>query len=161
MACLALWKAHELLDSPELKQGFGRLWEGFLRYHNSEEGWSREYDGVDPGYLSATISFLAKIYEDNQDRDIFEVLRQSVEFCSYFVYPNGFYGGSLGSRNTQHFYPYGFEILAQEIPIAAAIAEMMLQALSEGKLVPPEIMSDRYVFYRVPEFLQLMRGHLL
>lgn len=38
--------------------------------------------------------------------------------------------------------------------MAAAIAEKMLRALGEDKLVPPEIMSDRYVFYRVPEFLQ-------
>ena len=154
MACLAVWKAYELLGDPGLKRGFERLWEGFLCYHNSEEGWSREYDGMDPGYLSATVSFLAKIYQSNPDPAIFEVLRQSVEFCSYFVYPNGFYAGSVGSRNTLHFYPHGFEILAGEIPLAAAVAERMLQALAEGKLVPPEIMSDRYVFYRVPEFLQ-------
>ena len=144
MACLAVWKAYRLLDEPDLKAGYERLWQGFLGYHNAKEGWSREYDGVDPGYLSATVSFLAKIYRTNPDPDIFEVLRQSVEFCSYFVYPNGFYGGSLGSRNTLHFYPHGFEILAQRVPLAAAIAERMLQALPEGKLVSPEIMSDRY-----------------
>ena len=154
MACLAVWKAYELLSDPDLKRGFERLWDGFLRYYTADEGWSREYDGVDPGYLSATVSFLAKIYQTNPDPDILEVLRQSVEFCSYFVYPNGFYAGSLGSRNTLHFYPHGFEVLAGEIPVAAAVAEKMLQALAEGKLVPPEIMSDRYVFYRVPEFLQ-------
>ena len=44
--------------------------------------------------------------------------------------------------------------MAKEIPLACAIAEKMLRALAEGKLVPPEIMSDRYVFYRVPEYLQ-------
>ena len=154
MACLAVWKGYELLGDPNLKHGFERLWNGFLNYHNAKEGWSREYDGVDPGYLSATVSFLAKIYQTNPDPDIFEVLRQSVEFCSYFLYPNGFYAGSLGSRNSLHFYPHGFEILGGEIPLAMAVAERMLQALSEGKLVPPEIMSDRYVFYRVPEFLQ-------
>ena len=154
VACLAVWKAYELLRDPELKDGFERLWRGFLHYYNREEGWAVEYDGVDPGYLSATVSFLAKIYQTNPDPAIFEVLCQSVEFCSYFVYPSGFYAGSVGSRNTLHFYPHGFEILAGEIPLAAAVAERMLQALAEGKLVPPEIMSDRYVFYRVPEFLQ-------
>lgn len=154
MACLAVWKAYRLLGDPVLEAGYRRLWEGFLSYHNAEEGWSREYDGVDPGYLSATVSFLGKIYQDNRDSAILEVLRQSVEFCSYFVYPNGFYAGSLGSRNTLHFYPHGFEILAREVPLAAAIAEKMLAALGEDKLVPPEIISDRYVVYRVPEFLQ-------
>lgn len=154
IASLAAWKAYELLGDEELRAGFERLWQGFLRYHNSEEGWSVEYDGVDPGYLSATVSFLAKIYKTNPRADIFEVLRQSVEFCGYFVYPNGFYAGSMGSRNTLHFYPHGFEILADKIPIAATIAERLLKSISEGKLVPPEVISDRYVFYRVPEYLQ-------
>lgn len=154
MACLAVWKAYKLLDDPALKTGFEKLFEGFLKYHNMNEGWSREYDGVDPGYLSATVSFFGKIYPTNPDPKIFEILKQSVEFCSYFVYPNGFYAGSAGSRNTLHFYAHGFEVLGGHIPMAAAIAEKMLIGLGEGKLVPPEIMSDRYLFYRVPEFLQ-------
>ena len=154
MACLAVWKAYEIFNDKELKVGFSKLWEGFKEYHNYNEGWSREYDGVDPGYLSATVSFLGKIYQTNSNQEIFDVLKQSVEFASNFVYPNGFYAGSMGSRNTLHFYPHGFEILADKIPLAGAIAEKMLVALKKGKLVPPEIISDRYVFYRVPEFLQ-------
>ena len=154
MACLAVWKAYELLQDEKLKIGFSKLWEGFKTYHNYNEGWSLEYDGVDPGYLSATVSFLGKIYQSNPDQEIFDVLKQSVEFASNFVYPNGFYAGSIGSRNTLHFYPHGFEILADKIPMAGAVAGKMLVALNEGKLVPPEIISDRYVFYRVSEFLQ-------
>ena len=154
VAALAVWKAYEVLGDADLKAGFQRLFQGFLELHNAEEGWSREYDGVDPGYLSATVSFLSKIYQTNRDPEILEVVRQSAEFCSYFAYPNGFYGGSMGSRNTMHFYPHGFEVMAGQIPAAASVAEHMLKALSEGKLVPPEIMADRYLFYRVPELLQ-------
>ncbi len=154
MASLAVWKAYELLGDADLKKGFQRLWLGFLQYHRAEEGWSREYDGVDPGYLSATVSFLAKIYQGNPDPEILQVLRQSIEFCSYCVYPDGFFGGSLGSRNTVHFYPHGFEVMAPQVPLAAAVAEAMLAGLEEGKLVPPDLISDRYVVYRVPEFLQ-------
>jgi len=153
MACLAVWKAHELLGDTQLKSAFEKLWQGFLSYHRPE-GWSLEYDGIDPGYLSATVSFLGKIYQTHPCPDLAGVLKGAVEMCSYFVYPNGFYAGSLGSRNTLHFYPHGFEILAREIPLAGKIAESMLTALEQNKLVPPEIMSDRYVFYRVPEFLQ-------
>ncbi len=152
IACLAVWKAYELLDDLKLKDRYKRMWEGFIRLQ-TEEGWSIEYDGIDPGYLSATVSSLAKIYQTNPDPEILEVLRKSVEMCSYFVYPNGFYGGSIGSRNTMHFYPHGFELMAVEIPLAGAIAEKMLKALSENKLVPPEIISDRYLVFRVPEFL--------
>ena len=154
LACLAVWKAYELLGDNDLNVGFDRLWKGFLGYWNAEEGWALEYDGVDPGYLSVTVSFLAKLYQSRPDPEIRDVLLRSIEFCSYFVYPDGYYAGSLGSRNTAHFYPHGFEIMASESPVAAAVAEKMLRALSEGKLVPPEIMSDRYMVYRLPEYLQ-------
>jgi hypothetical protein len=154
MACLTVWKAYKLLGGQELLEGYNRLWSGFLNYHNADEGWSREYDGIDPGYLSATVSFLAKVYQDNHDREILGVCLKSIETCSYFVYPNGFYAGSMGSRNTLHFYPHGFEVFSKEVPMAAAVAEKMLFSLAHGKLVPPEIMSDRYLGYRVPEFLQ-------
>lgn len=153
MACLAVWKAYELTEDSTLRRGFDKLFKGFLGYHNPREGWSREYDGVDPGYLSATVSFFAKIYQTNPDPEILKVIQKSVEFTSYFVYPNGFFAGSMGSRNTQHFYAHGFEVMAGEIPLAGAIAEKMLKGLGEDKLVPPEIMSDRYVHYRTPEFL--------
>lgn len=154
MACLAVWRAYRLLDDSNLRDGYERLWDGFLGYHNHDEGWSYEYDGVDPGYLSAVVSFLSKIYQDNSEPAIYDVIRESVEFCAYFVYPDGFYAGSLGSRNTLHFYPHGFEIMADKLPMAAAVADAMLHSLADSKLVPPKIMSDRYVFYRVPEFLQ-------
>ncbi len=153
MACLSLWKSYKVLNDDELKNAFEKAFEVFLTYHYDDEGWSREYDGVDPGYLSATVSFLGKVYKDLKDPRIFKILKQSVEFSSYFVYPNGFYAGSLGSRNTLHFYPHGYEIVASEIPFAGLVAKKMREALGEGKLVPPEIISDRYVFYRVPEFL--------
>ena len=154
MACLAVWKVYEVLQDTALEKGFDAMWREFLGYHNSDEGWCREYDGVDPGYLSATVSFLSKIYKNRPDPEMREVLERCVNFCGYFVYPDGFYAGSLGSRNTAHFYSHGFEILGGEMPMAAAIAEKMLQSLSNGKLVPPEIMSDRYMVYRVSEYLE-------
>ena len=153
MACLALWKAYKLLGDEQILAGYERIWQGFLRDYHRSEGWSLEYDGVDPGYLSATVSFLGKIYQDHPTDEMKTVLEQAVNFASYFVYPNGYYAGSMGSRQTLHFYPHGFEILAPDIPLAAAVAERMLRGLSEGALVPPEIMADRYFLYRVPEFL--------
>ena len=152
MACLAVWKSYELLGDEALKGGFEKVWTDFLSYH-TDEGWSIEYDGIDPGYLSATVSFLAKIYQTNPDPRLLEVMKASVEKCSYFAYPNGFYAGSMGSRNTLHFYCHGFEVMADEIPLAGSVAEHLLGGLAEDKLVPPEIISDRYLVYRVPEFL--------
>jgi len=159
IAALAVWKAYETLGDADLKAGFERVFEGFLAYHHADEGWSTEYDGPDPGYLSATVSFLGKVYQTNPDPLILEVLTQSVTFCSYYAYPDGSYAGITGSRNTLHFYPHGFEILAPQLPLAAAVAERLLRGLGEGKLVPPEIMADRYVFYRVPELLLAYLDH--
>ncbi|OGT32453.1 MAG: hypothetical protein A3C44_03375 [Gammaproteobacteria bacterium RIFCSPHIGHO2_02_FULL_39_13] len=153
MACLAVWKAYEILQEEKLLIGYQTLWKNFLKYHHANEGWSIEYDGIDPGYLSATISFLGKIYQTKKDPEILSVVKKYIETCTYFLYPNGFYAGSLGSRNTLHLYTHGFEIFSNGIPEAASIALFGLQALSEGKLVPPDIMSDRYVVYRVPEYL--------
>ncbi|MCP4537682.1 MAG: hypothetical protein GY832_11080 [Chloroflexi bacterium] len=159
MACLALWKAYKLLGDEQILAGYERIWQGFLHDYHRSEGWSLEYDGVDPGYLSATVSFLGKIYQEHPTDEMKKVLEQAVNFGSYFVYPNGYYAGSMGSRQTLHFYPHGFEILAPEIPLAAAVAERMLRGLSEGALVPPEIMADRYFLYRVPEFLLAYLDH--
>src|SRR3954471_11507096 len=62
-ACLAVWDAWELLEEPSLRRGFDRIWQAFLTYRNPREHWWTEYDGIDPGYLSATVSFLAKLYQ--------------------------------------------------------------------------------------------------
>src|SRR5438045_7686348 len=62
LACVAVWQAWELLGDRALHVGFERVWRGFLRYRNAREGWWQEYDGADPGYLSATVSFLGKLY---------------------------------------------------------------------------------------------------
>ena len=154
MACLSLWKSYRLFNEKKFYKSFQQALENFKKYHNFKEGWSIEYDGIDPGYLSATVSFLGKIFKDNKNEEIFDICNESIKACSYFVLPNGFYGGSIGSRNTQHFYPHGFEIFGKYIPLSLSIADKMLHALKIGKLVPPEIISDRYLVYRVPEYLE-------
>ena len=43
--------------------GFIKALEAFnkyLKYNIFDEGWSVEYDGIDPGYLSASCSFFRK-----------------------------------------------------------------------------------------------------
>ena len=153
MACLAVSKAYFLLGDSDLKEGYEACFANFLKYRHAE-GWSQEYDGIDPGYLSATVSFFGKIYQDFPDSRILEIVSKSIEMCSFFAYPNGFYAGSTGSRNTLHFYPHGFEIFGPKFPLGWAVADKMLVGLGDGKLVPPDIMSDRYVAYRVSEYLQ-------
>lgn len=142
----------------QLIKKFNECLESFLR-NCHDEGWSLEYDGADPGYLSATVSFLSKMqkYADGTETwkvDIQKVIDKAVKFSSYFLYPNGSYGGTIGSRQTLHFYAHGYELQASSNPLASACAKFGLTALREGKLVSPEIQDDRYYLYRVPEFLE-------
>ena len=153
MASLSLWKAYKLFEEKKFLKSYQKSLKIFSKYHDFSEGWSIEYDGIDPGYLSATVSFLGKIYKDNNNEEIFNICKKSIEMCSYFIFPNGFYGGSVGSRNTQHFYSHGFEIFGNQLPLALSMANKMLISIKDNKVVPPEIISDRYLVYRIPEYL--------
>ena len=175
MGVLPVYYAFHVLGDETFRAGYEKKLSEFLKYHIVEEGWpagrsptcppelqrrrkgvgwSLEYDGADIGYLSATVSFLGKVYKLNRDSRLKKIMEESVEFLSYFVYPNGFFAGSMGSRNTLHFYPHGCEILAPQFPLAGRVADAMLESLRDGKIVPAEIQSDRYFLYRIPEHLE-------
>lgn len=157
MALLAIYYTYKRLGDKSLLEAFN---EKFLYFRSlqSSEGWLLEYDGADLGYLSASVSFLAKIYKLADDdpslqQNILEVVEKAIDFSSYFVYPNRYYAGTIGSRQTLHFYTHGYEVFADKFPLARKIADEMLLGLSEGKLVSPEIMPWRYLGYRVQEYL--------
>jgi hypothetical protein len=153
MALLGMYEAYTILKDPSILKLFKKQMKVFYSLV-SKEGWSLEYDGPDIGYLSATVSFLSRIYKlGYRDNKILTVIENSIQFSSYFVYPNKYYAGSMGTRQTLHFYPHGYELMADKFPLAGRIANWMLQGLAEGKLVPPEIQADRYFLYRIPEFL--------
>lgn len=120
----------------------------------THDGGFIEYEGVDPGYTTLTISFLAKYYKLTGDDKILDVLKKAITFTSYFVYPNGTFAGGIGSRNTIHLHPHGFEILAEEIPLAGAIADKVLEGLKNGNMILIENMPDRYFSHYQNEFLQ-------
>ncbi|MBN2328788.1 MAG: hypothetical protein JXR73_16735 [Candidatus Omnitrophica bacterium] len=152
MAILPLVETYDLLDEKDLLPAIQQKLDLFFGYCH-EEGWCLEYDGADPGYLSATVSFIAKTRKRYEDERFLPFLKKWVEFSSYFVYPNGHYAGTAGSRQTLHFYPHGYELLSKEIPLAAYVADRMLEGLRDGALVPPEIQGERYYVYRIPELL--------
>ena len=153
IAVLPIYYAYHVLQDAALHEGYERKLADFLTFVRPE-GWCLEYDGADVGYLSATVSFLGKVWKHNQDPRLLEVMQKATEFLQYFVYPNGYYAGSIGSRQTVHFYSHGCELLANTMPLAGRVASQMLQSIADGKLVPPEIMADRYFVYRIPEYLE-------
>ena len=76
---------------------------------------------MDPGYLSVAVSLLGNVYQSCATDGMQDWCSVGTEFAGGFDDSRGFNTGSLGGRQTLHFYPHGFQILAQEKPLAAAL----------------------------------------
>ncbi|MBA7490799.1 hypothetical protein ES702_01342 [subsurface metagenome] len=105
----------------------------------SAEGWYLEYEGPDPGYQTLCTYYLADYYLHNPDSALLGSLRESIKFLSYFVHPDGTIGGEYGSRNTEVYYPAGFEILKRKIPLAGPVARIMRRSIEENRTVSLEV----------------------
>jgi hypothetical protein len=101
--------------------------------HQSEEGWMREYDGADIGYGTHGLFYLASYWEVTGCRDTLAALRRFARFLAHFVHPDGTIGGEYSSRNTEFYYPAGFEILSHECPASAGIAAYMRSSIAERR----------------------------
>ena len=66
MAILPIYYASKVLKDESLLYNFNDKFNYFLNLQD-EEGWFLEYDGPDIGYLSATVSFLAKLHKISDD----------------------------------------------------------------------------------------------
>ena len=111
----------------------------------SDEGWYEEYGGADPGYQTHGTFYLARVWQLTGDATLLKSLARSVAFIKHFVHPDGTIGGEYGSRNTEFYFPAGFEILAPVCPNAAAIAAFMRPSLACQRLVGIDSM-DAYNF---------------
>lgn len=114
-------------------QGIRRRAEHFLQRifdHQREEGWYEEYGGADPGYQTHATYYLAEIWLVTRDETLLRSLRRATEFLTHFIHPDGSLGGEYSSRNTEFYFPAGFEILAPVIPEAAAIARFMRRSVA-------------------------------
>ncbi len=125
-AALALYNVYLLTGDHRFREASDGFVDLTLSWQH-QEGWFQEYEGADPGYHSCSIAFLGKLWQKSGDDRLLEPLGRAVEFASYFQHPDGSYGGEYGSRNTYHFYPHGFELLAPHFPTAGRIVETYLQ----------------------------------
>ena len=118
-----------------------------------DEGWFKEYEGCDLGYLTFTLYFLIKYAIKNESEDVIRIIRRSIEFCSFFLHPDLGFGGFYGSRETMHFLPYSFEIVNSEDNLGIKMVNSYLSSLEIGN---GEIMSDnRFSFLPFNNFLEL------
>jgi len=123
-----------------------------LSWQHPGEGWFQEYEGADPGYHSCTIDFLAKLQQKRGDDALVAPLKKAVDFAWLFSHPDGSYGGEYGSRNTYHFYPHGFELMARHTEKAGQIADAFLRGVDGDKRYHND--DDRMTAHYVYDFLQ-------
>lgn len=101
----------------------------------SSEGWFLEYDGADPGYQTLCMYYLAQVFRLQPTPALRAALEKSVEFLSWFIHPDGTFGGEYGSRRTAIYYPGGLAILAKDSPLAGRMTEFMLSAILDDQTV--------------------------
>jgi hypothetical protein len=102
--------------------------------HQSPEGWLREYDGADIGYGTHAFFYLAAYWKMTGCDRTRTALDRFAGFLAYCVHPDGTIGGEYGSRDTEFYYPAGFELFAPESAPAAAIAAGLRSAVADRRV---------------------------
>lgn len=155
----ALCIANKLLKTAKLNS----VIEGKLKYvldKQSKEGWFPEYGGIDIGYLSVAISYMAKTIE-NLDKEKYKKLvgklknamDKSISTISYFIHPDGSAGGEYSSRNTQYIIPYGIEFASFWNKTAVSIKTYVLANVENSKTNGLYNLDDRYMCLYLYEYL--------
>jgi hypothetical protein len=82
------------------------------------------------------------------------MIKRALDFMSYFLHPDGSFGGEYGSRNTKYLLPHGLELMSQELPAASHLLQPFYAQDSLENLVNPLIVDDRYLtFFFAPNYL--------
>jgi len=102
--------------------------------HQSREGWMQEYDGADIGYGTHGLFYLADYWRMTGDARTLAACDRFATFLQDFVHPDGTIGGEYSSRNTEFYYPAGFELLAGESAACAAIAAGLRPAVRDRRV---------------------------
>ncbi len=123
-----------------------------LKGMQNSEGWFTEYGGVDIGYLSLAVDYLAKFYSKSKNEDALEICKKAIIFIHNFIHPNLTFGGEYGSRNTEYLIPDGFELI--KIKEADFVSYYLREALIKKTTIAPFSFDDRYLAYISYTYLQ-------
>lgn len=132
LAALALYNTFLVTGEERFRCASTRFLE-IVSSWQTPEGWFWEYEGADPGYHTCTIAFLARLFRKTGDERLIQMLQPAVDFAWHFMGPDGSYAGEYGSRNTYHFYAYGFEVMAPHSRKAAQVADQFLTRALSGR----------------------------
>lgn len=121
------------------------------------DGWFQEYTGADIGYQSTTISHLGRAWARDADLVEREMVADALDFLATFIDAEGYYAGTIGSRNTEHLHVAGIELLADEFDTAARIAAAARRNMANGHLLTPGRMDDKHFSRQLAEYLDAYR----
>lgn len=116
----------------------------------SDEGWFFEYQGCDPGYLSLTIANMAEMLEMHPDLPLAKPLERAIHFLHRIQPPDGWAGGEWTSRNTNNYFPHGFELAGRFVPEALEINANAVAALDPA----PEYDDDHIIGHHCWSYLK-------
>lgn len=112
-----------------------------------------EYGGVDLGYATVTLNYLAHAYDDG-DHSIAPILVKLAELVAGFISPSGRLGGEFATRSTTYFLPFGLVRAASENPgLVAPIATLDLR-------VALDKLDDRYMLHYCLASVAMAARHL-
>jgi hypothetical protein len=151
-ACAALWTVHQLDGEVAAGEAYRRTWHRTLK-HQHEEGWFAEYGGADPGYSLLALDLLALLDRRGCQEALQPASRLS-RFLASLVVGGSDLAGCLGSRGTEHSFPFGAEIFAESLPQAAAVAAHLRAGLERNEVTDPRTVDDRYLaYFYLPSFV--------
>jgi len=123
----ALYSVSSVINDDKIKKAI-ELKKAFIKKMKTAEGWLPEYGGCDLGYSSVTLDYLALCWSLSKDDFFLSLIGELVLFLSYFVHPDGSFGGEYGSRNTEYFMPNGLEVSGSKFPIAYKILDRIFKS---------------------------------
>lgn len=124
------------------------------KHFESVEGWGQEYGAADPGYQTATLSFLSKAHSINPRRVYEQICNDSLRFIESFHFPDGSYAHGIGARETSCVFDFGAHYWKEESKVASALAHSLKTrecGLEENTL------DDHYYVYRLLELGDCIR----
>lgn len=154
VAASALVNSHRITDSG-LETVENRLQN--LENMQNSEGWFQEYIGADIGYQSTTISHIARVWDYKPELVDEEIINRSLEFFSNFIDRENHYARIIGSRNTEHIHPTGFEIFSDEFETAEKVANSVRRNKRNGNLLEPSQMDDKHFSRQLAEYMDSYR----
>jgi len=153
-AALALYNCYLLTGSDKYRNASQEKINILLRTQD-ETGYFPEYGGYDIGYLSITVSCLAKYYSKKEDMEVWQAIQKAINFLSGKIDEYGNYNIKGSSRRTQFLYPYGLVFMKSDI------IDKLENGLKANRVIEPSWLDDRYVIQLTSDYIEASLSLLL